>query len=207
MDHLQKTLDKNQYVECIKVGSDDFYDFGKMEDRLYKQTPLTGHTKKYQLFYSDETEMGVIHAKHSDKSPTTHQMDLKKGNETQRKDILSKFDDDLEEFMERLTPPGIRTIKQVEMYTKWRKHVPDDHKSPLYDNPGEDVLQLVKEDRKSRKEHVASRQLLQEQADASGKLAARKTTEVEKQAAAKQKKPTMNTSSRKATPCKGIKER
>jgi hypothetical protein len=45
MSQLQETLDKNMYVECIKVGIEDFYDYGKFEDTLYKSAPLMGHTK------------------------------------------------------------------------------------------------------------------------------------------------------------------
>jgi hypothetical protein len=47
MDQLQQVLDSNQYVECIKVGPNNFYNYGKLEDKLYKTAPMMGHTKKY----------------------------------------------------------------------------------------------------------------------------------------------------------------
>jgi hypothetical protein len=56
----------------------------------------------------------------------------------------------------------------VELFTKWRKHVPEAYKSPLYDNPGEDIIRSVKEDRKSKKEHAETRRLLNEEGEASG---------------------------------------
>jgi hypothetical protein len=180
MEQLESLLNENQYVECEKVGEDNFYDVGKFEDKIYKQNPLSGHTKKYQLFFADECDMGILFARPSNKEgETTHRMDLKKGRESQRKELLKpdmfgKFD--LDKKMELLKPPGIRTIKQVELYTKWRKHVPDELKSPLYDNPGEDVLLAVKEDRKSKKEYIASRRQQEEAIDKSGILASRKTT-------------------------------
>jgi hypothetical protein len=96
MEQLQQTLDENEYVNCIKVDEDEFYDFGKFEDSIYKQTPLTGHTKKYQLFFSEESERGVLFGKGSNaEGKLTHQMDLRKGNDGQRSAILNDYDIDL----------------------------------------------------------------------------------------------------------------
>jgi hypothetical protein len=47
MEQLQKVLDSNEYVECKKVGKEDFRNYGKFKDTVYKHTPLTGNTKKY----------------------------------------------------------------------------------------------------------------------------------------------------------------
>ena len=98
--------------------------------------------------------MGILFAKQSNEEASpTHTMDLRKGHEAQQNSLLSAFD---LEGMDRLEAPGIRTIKQVELFTKWRKHVPDDSKSPLYDNPGEDVILAVKQERKSKKEYATA---------------------------------------------------
>jgi hypothetical protein len=78
MSQLQETLDENTYVECIKVGVDDFFDYGKFEDTLYKLAPLMGHTKKYQLFYSTDQEPGVLIGKESNMATEEHKMDLRK---------------------------------------------------------------------------------------------------------------------------------
>jgi hypothetical protein len=178
MEQLQQVLDSNQYVECIKVGPDDFYNYGKLEDTLYKTAPMMGHTKKYQLFYSTDAEPGIIIAKESNMATSEHRMDLNKGKQQDRQDILRDIDiDNLGMTMENLTVEGIRTIKQVELYSKWRKHVPDEHKSPLYDNPGDDVLQSVKEDRKNKKKYIEESRLKKQAVDATGKLASRKSPE------------------------------
>jgi hypothetical protein len=52
--------------------------------------------------------------------------------------------------------------------------VPDDHKLPLYDNPGEDVILLVKEDRKNRKNKAEKKHLNEAPVDRAGKIAAQK---------------------------------
>jgi hypothetical protein len=172
MEQLRELLDGNLYVECIKVGAEDFRDYGKFEDDLYKSNPLSGHTKKYQLFYLMEEEPGVLYGKESSMDTMKHKMDLKKGNDEQRKQMLQDFDVDL---IDQLKTEGIRTIKQVELFTKWRKHVPDEYKSPLYDNPGDDVLQSIKDDRKNKKKYVKECQINKKAAvDATGIMAARK---------------------------------
>ena len=56
---------------------------------------------------------------------------------------------------EELVPPGIKPIKQVELYQKWRKFVLDDYKDILCPFPGQDVVDAVtkqkKESKKSKK--------------------------------------------------------
>jgi hypothetical protein len=173
MEQLQEILDENQYVECVKVGKQDFVDFGKFEDKIYKHSPLTGNTKKFQLFYSHDGDMGALFGKDTCSASTSFRMDLKKGKEAERQNILKDFDF---EMLDRLDDvEGIRRIKQVELYTKWRKHVPDEHKSPLYDHPGEDIMLSVKEDRKSKLEYVKQRRIAMEVVESTGKIAARKS--------------------------------
>jgi hypothetical protein len=157
MEQLQECLDKNQYVECVKVGQEDFKNYGKMEDAIYKTAPLSGHMKRYQLFYSTAEHPGILFAKESNMSVKVHKMDLRKGKEQGRNELLADFDVNNMEILNDVE--GIRTIKQVELYTKWRKHVPEEYKSPLYDNPGEDVLQSVKEDRKNKKQYIENNRL------------------------------------------------
>jgi hypothetical protein len=89
------------------VESEEFYDFGKFEDKIYKQTPLTGHTKKYQYFYLEETDMGVLYGKHANRpSDSVHRMDLKKGRPEDRKAIIDDFD--MGKDLEQLDVPGIK---------------------------------------------------------------------------------------------------
>jgi hypothetical protein len=197
MEQLQEHLDSNAYVECIKVGVDNFCDYGKFEDKLYKDKPLSGHTKKYQLFYLTDEEPGVLYGKESNVDTNKHKMDLTKGNDESRKQHLSNFDVKL---MDKLKTEGIRTIKQVELFTKWRKHVPDEYKSPLYDNPGIDVLESVKQDRKNKKQFVEDCQMQKRAAvDATGIIASQKSPLKTKPPAKKTKAIDTVTSTKPAT--------
>jgi hypothetical protein len=199
MTQLNTVLNQNEYVESIKVNSEDFVDFGKLEDSLYKQTPLSGNTKKYQLFSSSDQEMGVLYGRETASSTEEHRMDLRKGTEQERQNILDSYD--LED-MDVLTTDGIKTIKQVELYAKWRKHVPEEYKSPLYDHPGDDVLQAVRDDRKSKKEYIQARRLNQQPVEETGKLAAKKSPE--KKQPSKRKAPPKKAPAAKQTSTKAI---
>jgi hypothetical protein len=196
MDQLEDLLNQNQYVECTKVGQNDFLNFGKLEDSIYKQSPLTGNTKKYQLFYSHDEDMGTLYGMESNSATTSFKMDLKKGREQERQNTLSEFDVALMEPLNDVE--GIRQIKQVELYTKWRKHVPDEHKSPLYDHPGDDVLQSVKDDRKNKLQYIKQRRIDNQQAELTGKLVARKSPPPKKKQQAKQKANPSETAATKA---------
>jgi hypothetical protein len=52
MEQLTDVLNKNQYVECIKVDKEDFFDFGKFKDQVYRKNALSGQTKRHQFFFS-----------------------------------------------------------------------------------------------------------------------------------------------------------
>jgi hypothetical protein len=116
--------------------------------------------------------------KESSSALEEHKMDLRKGKDADRERILCKFDVDI--HLEKLQSDGIRTIKQVELYSKWRKHVPDKHKSPLYDNPGDDVLLAVREDRKDKKKYIKQSRLKKAAVDSTGIMASRKSPEPKK---------------------------
>jgi hypothetical protein len=196
MEQLVTVLNKSQYVECVKVGTEDFCNFGKLEDKVYKHTPLSGHTKKYQVFYSNDKNPGILYAKVSNNTASkVHEMDLRKGTGAERTKILEDFD---VVDCEHLPVEGIRTIKQVELFSKWRKHVPNEYKSPLYDDPGEAVRLAIKDDRKSKKAYIEQRCLKKEAVDATGIFASQKSL-VQKQAVKNQKDPkTARTTATKA---------
>jgi hypothetical protein len=201
MEQMVSILDSNEYVSCTKVGVDDFCNYGEFEDSVYKHSPLTGNTKNTN-FSTRVAKRRVYCMQKSNTSEEAHRMDLRKGTEERREEILKYFDmDDVPPLIEK--DPGIKHIKQVELYTKWRKHVPDEFKSPLYDHPGDDVLQSVKDDWKSKKEYVISRRLNQqtvdEVVDAAGILAARKLP-TKKQSSTKKKAPKKKTSRVKPAP-------
>jgi hypothetical protein len=169
LDQLQQVLDTNQYVECIKVGPNDFKNMGQFEDDLYSTNPLSGNTKKYQLFYAPMDNPGVLYAKESNEAVNVQEMNLKKGHDITREQILQDFD--FQELPQLNNVEGIRQIKQVELFSKWRKHVPDEYKSLLYDNPGEDIIQSVKDNRKKKKQYQQDEQRNLEAAEAQGILA------------------------------------
>jgi hypothetical protein len=49
-------------------------------------------------------------------------------------------------YLEQCTLPGLREIKQVELYTKWRMFVPSQYRDIICPKPSDDVLGRVKTD-------------------------------------------------------------
>jgi hypothetical protein len=179
MEQLVDVLNKNEHVLCVKAGKEDFYNFGKFEDAIYKSNPLTGNTKQMQLFYSSAEDPGVLYAKETNESNSVLKMDMRRGSGSEREALLKDFE------LELLPPlndcDGIKYIKQVELFSKWRKHVPDKYKSPLYDHPGDDVIQTVKDDHKKKRDLVQQQRQnlkpVEAAVEATGVLAAKKSPE------------------------------
>ena len=71
---------------------------------------------------------------------------------------LSALADDLEhnDSADVLAAPGLKNIKKNEMYTKWRKYVPPVNQTdPIYEHPGEEVLQKIEDKRNGIKKQKA----------------------------------------------------
>ena len=52
-----------------------------------------------------------------------------------------------------LLAPGIPSIKQVELYKKWRKVVSDEYKDITCPRPPEEVIQQVQNDKKAKRKN------------------------------------------------------
>ena len=52
--------------------------------------------------------------------------------------------------LEVLEKPGIRAIKQVELYTKWRKIVPLEYRDITCPRPNEEIMKKVKDDKANK---------------------------------------------------------
>jgi hypothetical protein len=63
----------------------------------------------------------------------------------------------------QITAPGLREIKQVEMYTKFRKFVPEEFRDEICPRPSQQVLENIK---KARSEKAKARS---EKAKANGR--------------------------------------
>jgi hypothetical protein len=70
--------------------------------------------------------------------------------EEERKALLSKpFD--INDRVAMITPPGVRAIKQCEMYDKWQRFIPAEHITDIYKQPDEDIVNELKDDKQKKR--------------------------------------------------------
>jgi hypothetical protein len=156
MQQLVNKLNDHRLIHAVKVGAEDFYDFNSYFDSIYTQIP-SGAIKQYQYFKAYFMKSGWFQAQSS--SPLLSEgviFDLRppKKDEQQRKSIIKNFDI---KHIKNLEPPGVRPIKQVEMYEKWRRFVPAEHITDLYAKPTKETAKKVLDDQKKNRIEAAEK--------------------------------------------------
>jgi hypothetical protein len=150
MEQLMEKLNEHRLVKAIKVDQRDFYDIDAFLDSIYTSIP-SGAIKQYQYFVSMWMKPGWLQGQSS--SPLLGKgiiFDLRhlRKKQEDRKEIINAFKLNPFKNLRHLSPPGIRPIKQVEMFKKWRRFVPDEHMADLYKEPDKAAVKKVSDDQK-----------------------------------------------------------
>jgi len=128
--HKMQVYTYQQALESLAVNDDVtvidssnlHYDYAKFLNTIYKQ-PVTGTIKKNHrfMFRSDTMENVTMQTKQSDNVLVTSSQPLKKtkGIIPSIRKLMLLFP-----ILTPLPKPGFKPIKQVHLYTKWRKFVP-----------------------------------------------------------------------------------
>jgi hypothetical protein len=152
MEQLVERLNDHELIEAIKVGEEDFRDWDLFLNSIYNPLP-PGFIQPYQFFHSDFWREGWIQAQVSAKR-ASYGVNVNIKNDmdpTERKALLKQNPWVTKNIVAKLEPPGIRAIKQVEMYEKWRKFVPVAFLTELYAKPHDDTVKEMKDDKKKKK--------------------------------------------------------
>ena len=80
----------------------------------------------------------------------------------------------MQKDLKQLKPPGLKPIKQVELYTKWRPLLPKEVQDMTCPRPSEEVLNLIKAERKMKYQKCQS--LKKENSNIPNKAKKKKTT-------------------------------
>jgi hypothetical protein len=59
--------------------------------------------------------------------------------------------------LQPLTPPGLKEIKQVELWTKWRKFIPHQFQDEICPKPDVGVLQRIKSEKNEKLKQAAKK--------------------------------------------------
>jgi hypothetical protein len=189
MEMLISALNKHELIEAIKAGPDDFLDWDKHLNLIYNSLP-TGFVTQYQYFRSTVFRKGWLQAQVScNLEAEGVQVNLKKQSlDDIERNILIK-----QPTVEKLVPPGIRAIKQVEMYDKWRKFIPAEHITDMYKQPETETVKELKEDRQQKKQQTkdkAATVIVAKKPTATAGTKQRKTPATKRKATTKKAPPT-----------------
>jgi hypothetical protein len=161
-----------------KYHKSDTFTFSQLKERLVVEgqvriveaTPATfrGWDNALKTFYT-KFASGTIFKNHifacNLSAPTTLSIKEWRDAETDVKRNFSKRGTngaDRAELMklyqlEQLTAPGLREIKQVELWTKWRKFIPHEYQAEICPEPDFEIVQRIKNEKKAKLKLVAAK--------------------------------------------------
>ena len=128
-------LNSNEHVEAVHVDSSVFYDFDGRLNPYYKAL-TAGSVNRSHIFKFQHNKPGVLELQDNTSAPIRSQ-DMKKGswNIEERKRLLREVLTSLNP----ITPPGVKAIKQLELWKKWRPLVPEEYQDDICHKPLEDT--------------------------------------------------------------------
>ena len=151
MDHLMSVLNYSPKVNSIRAPSEFHLDWEKIFDKLYKQ-PAAGTVTCNHIFRAESDNLAQL------TTERVNNVDVKIQNLNKVKDN-SKVEEKAARTRvlchgtpQVITPiPGLKPIKQVKLYTKWRPVVPEEFRDLIRPKPNDRVLESV-EKQKSEKQ-------------------------------------------------------
>jgi len=116
MGQMVTALDSSRYVSFNLANSHCFLDYAEMLDFFYNKFPA-GMIQQNHVFWVEDSNPTTMYIKASDDAEIV-EVDFMKGDYEDRMDELLDF------VIAPIEAPGLREIKQVELYSKFRKFVP-----------------------------------------------------------------------------------
>ena len=145
MDQLVDVLNFSPNVHFQEVQAHDFFDYGEMLDYFYKKFPNGTIQNNHVFSVSSEHPTKMI-VKTTDAADPV-EMDFRLAtnvNDNNRAAALQNYE---------LTPipaPGLKEIKQVELYSKFRRFVPDEFKDIICPKPSDEILDNIRQARSDK---------------------------------------------------------
>ncbi len=158
MGQMVTALSSLRYVSFNLANSHCFLDYAEMLDFFYNKFPA-GMIQQNHVFWVEDSNPTTMYIKASDDAEIV-EVDFMKGDYEDRMDELLDF------VIAPIEAPGLREIKQVELYTEFRKFVPEEFRDEICPKPSDHVLEKIKKDRSEKtkarnhkKKRLASREI------------------------------------------------
>jgi hypothetical protein len=143
-EHLAEIVNKSSKTNRAEVlNSKHFFEYKDVLGKLFKDIPKI---TSYQHFQFNSANPGTIKLKESIGSDWISYNILKENIE-QTKAYLKNLS------FKRCVPPGLTDIKQLDLYEKVRKYVPDEYKDNLCPKPSNDVMIRGKNKKKENRKN------------------------------------------------------
>ena len=128
------------FVCGMEVYSSDFYDYNLLFEKIYKDLNKPG-VKKWQIFSvtkpdNNDMKLSMVFRSSNLEDALVQTYPIIKTATNRDTMIRSK--------LVMLDPPGLKDIKQVELYTKYRKYVPIEWQDETCPRPAQAVLDKFK---------------------------------------------------------------
>ena len=145
VDQCIEQFNKGKHVEAIRLTLGVMKDYYNFENHLYKTFDTNVVTKSHVFKSSNDLGPGVIECKRTCTETTTNIQKLQKGpkGNCRKSEFLSYTLVDEPE-------PGISEQKQLDLFEKWRKFVPDEFQDIICPEPKNDLTERVKEKLKEK---------------------------------------------------------
>eukprot|EP00536_Pseudo-nitzschia_multiseries_P006898 jgi/Psemu1/16408/gm1.16408_g len=139
-EQLRKALGTNERITLHSINDGDFKHYKRLEDLFYKDLK-TGTIQPDCLGMADVSVQDL-------------QKRLTVVDRNRRlREVVRDF-----VLLDLVAPTGIKEIKQIELYTKWRKLVPAEFVNIICPYPGDEVMRKFKEERNRKAREQTQRQ-------------------------------------------------
>ncbi len=153
-DKLVRTLDKSLLLTIHPTLAEDFLDYSKLLDGLYR--PLTGNIKTNHIFSCTDDSTQIMIRQSNLKEHQEYVLNLRKRgtwNGVTQAQLIEHADN----VLKPIQCVGLNPYKIVEMYKNYRPNVPVEyHSDVMYAEPSEEVWSKVKVEKTERSEFWAN---------------------------------------------------
>ncbi len=139
---LMVILNKSEDVVAVEAKPEDFHDWATMFKDIYTNFPLV---LKYHLFESEDVEDVSMQIGDGHPKEWTNLKEPKIENEELRAERLETL------LPSVLTPPGVKEIKMVELWTKFRPFLKPINMDITCPYPGDEVMDRVKKTKRVKR--------------------------------------------------------
>jgi len=154
MGQMVETLNYSPNITFKEARATDFFDYGGLFDIFYDKFPPS-KIQQNHIFWVEDVDPTKMYLKRSDEADF-EKIDFKKSSVRDRTRQLQNY------ILTAVEAPGLKEIKQVELWSKFRKFVPPEFQDEICPRPSDEVLENIKKNRsqKTNARNVRKRQAL-----------------------------------------------